>query len=601
MKKIDFSFWGTLLGFALVLRIVLSAFLYHPDLKWIYYQSSQIGQGVEKAYEQAVKDKNPLAYPPPIYLVFNSYQKINSLLFSDYFAKWLSDWSPSQTDNNLKIFRDLFVMKIPIILADLLVAFLLSLLAPKGRKRLIATVWLFNPFSIYSIYVFSQFDIIPTLLVLTSFYLLTLNKNLASYFSLGVASGFKLFPILLFPFWLILDKQNMKGKILSCFVFFFTFGLCLVPAIGSMVAIKSIFLSNLTSGAFNFSFDLGEGRQLSLYFVFYSFFLIGIATRYIKNIQIESSVFSVLTFLLALGSFHPQWAVWSMPFLLLLYFKGKVDLAYLVSLGVVFLSISFLTLDKFVGLGIFKALNNGFDTIESFRWYLDRLGIGLQLQTLASSLFLVLTVIITLQVWGILKVRNQISFPKISVGKNFVFWIFSLTIVFFLIHFPLNFKATYASTNHTNQYERILIKPKSTISQDFKILDNNFNRFELRLKNPNIKNTSDLKITLTEKDSQNSREFTINGKDIGDDFNLQLNFDKFETSANKMFNIKIDALGEVPKDQEIILPYDKLASDYQILADGKLVPGSLSFASYYNSGNYLDNLSHTLKNIAKKI
>lgn len=600
MKEVDFRFWGKLLFFALVLRVIISAFLYHPDLKWIYSQSIQTSQGIVNTYELGIKNKNPLAYPPPIYILFNSYEKIGGFLFSSSFSDWLSDWSFSQVDNNSKIYRDLVAMKLPIIFVDFLVAFFLALLAPKGTKRLIAVLWLFNPFSIYSIYVFSQFDVIPTLLLLVSLYLLKKDKNFTSYFFLGLASGFKLFPILLLPFWLILDKQTIKNKSISAFVFFLTLLGAVIPVISSSLVLKSIFLSNLTNGVFNLTLGLGEGRELSLFLVVYLFLLIGLLVRSIKNIKIEAIVFIVLTLLLALGSFHPQWALWFMPFLLLLLIQNVVNWKATLGLGISFLAISLLTLDKFVGLGVLKALNNGFDTLESGRWYLDKIGVGLQLHTLFNSLFLALVIVLTIQILRNTKIE-ELVIKKIKLNKIFSIWILSFAGIFLLAHIPLSFKATYASTAHVNQYERMIIRTGTVISQDFKIFDDNFTRLELRLKNPNLRNSNDLRITVTEKGTQNSRDFTVNGKDIGDDYNLQLNFDKFKDSANKTFNIKIEAAGEIPEESQIILPYDKLAPDYQIFVDGKLIPGSLSFAAYYNSGSYLDNLSYTLKNIQRKI
>ena len=177
----------------------------------------------------------------------------------------MKDWSYSQVANHPHIFRDLLVMKLPLILFDLLAALVVILIVPIKKRELAAVLWLFNPFSIYAIYGFSQFDIIPTFLVLLSLFFWRKEKFHYSYAALGLAAGVKVFPLLLLPYYLILDSRNIKARIIGLGVAIAGFLICLAPIITSTVALKSIFLSNLTGGVFQARIPLGSSMFIPIY------------------------------------------------------------------------------------------------------------------------------------------------------------------------------------------------------------------------------------------------------------------------------------------------------------------------------------------------
>src|SRR3989344_158243 len=92
------------------------------------------------------------------------------------------------------IFKYLIALKLPYLVVDIAIAFLLMQFfknekegLPAGRQAF--TSWLFNPFTIILIYVFGNIDIFPAAITLGAFLLLKKQKSLAASLLLGLASG----------------------------------------------------------------------------------------------------------------------------------------------------------------------------------------------------------------------------------------------------------------------------------------------------------------------------------------------------------------------------------------------------------------------------
>jgi len=68
------------------------------------------------------------------------------------------------------------------------------------------------------------------------------------------------------------------------------------------------------------------------------------------------------------------------------------------------------------------------------------------------------------------------------------------------------------------------VDSKLHVTQTFRTNHNNFNLIEIRFKNTNLENKSNLKLLLKEVDGVTVLDKTINGMSINDDFNLRLNF-----------------------------------------------------------------------------
>ncbi len=292
---------------------------YHPDMKTQHFHFQFLKQGVVNIY-QYIQDNNSnlpykdtFNYLPLTYLSLGSINTVLSPILGNSFSVWLYDWGSSQ-NSNPKIPFFIFILKIPYLIIDLLTAFFLYKIY-KNKK--VVYFWLFNPISLYLIYILGNFDIIPAFLTLFSIYLNKNNKFVYSYLIIGLAIAIKMYPIMFVPFLILNNKKDLlRQSFLSLF--------SLLPLIVS--ALPFIF-SNSFSQAF-----LGSGLTqkiietkfigLPVFPMVYLLILLNLYFSKNKN-RIEIAFLQTMLFFLGLVKFHAQWIIWFLPsIIILLDFKN---------------------------------------------------------------------------------------------------------------------------------------------------------------------------------------------------------------------------------------------------------------------------------------
>jgi len=115
---------------AILLRVLIMPFYFHPDIKTYNYQSAFLKKGVFNIYNYLVDNKNSLpireefTYFPLTYISLGAYQILISPLLGPNFSTWISDAS-SQVVEKVGTFRYLFLLKLPYLIVDLSIPFLL--------------------------------------------------------------------------------------------------------------------------------------------------------------------------------------------------------------------------------------------------------------------------------------------------------------------------------------------------------------------------------------------------------------------------------------------------------------------------------------------
>jgi len=118
------------------------------------------------------------------------------------------DWK--QLISNPKIYRTLFLLKLPYLLFDIgCLVILFCLMRNTQHAQLVITFWWLNPIIIFGSYIFSRHDIIVQFFVLLSLLQFARNKIIWALVWLGVAIAFRFYPILLLPFY-ILPVRSFK-------------------------------------------------------------------------------------------------------------------------------------------------------------------------------------------------------------------------------------------------------------------------------------------------------------------------------------------------------------------------------------------------------
>ena len=349
-----------LLIWAIVIRLLIAPFMFHPDIKGIHLRVSFLQKGVINIYEflqsnEVTRVNAPdFVYPPLAYFSLGLYQFMATPLLGEGFNSWLFDFSGNAPANE-NIFRYLLILKLPYFVFDFLVAYLLVKLVPNEKKKLVLFFWLFNPLNLYAVYAIGQFDIVPSALTFLSYYLWERNSVKSSGLALGLASSFKAFPLLLIPAFLFTGKK-LKGKIIFAIISLGLYGISILPFINSMAFQKNFLFSSLSQRIFELQIHFFN-FSLSIFLIIYLILLTIFFKR--RHIKLWSMILSILLLVFAVTRFHPQWIVWLTPFLALAVsaLKLKVPVIfYILSFFIIFLFFG----DKFLLYGLLSPISLSF-------------------------------------------------------------------------------------------------------------------------------------------------------------------------------------------------------------------------------------------------
>lgn len=343
----------------LLLRFILMPFLFHPDLKTHYFHAQFLQQGVFNIYQFISDNKRSLGYtdtfnyPPLTYFFLGSWNIIVHPILGFSYDKWLNDWGENWFTSD-QIFRQLFFLKIPYLIFDLLTGWLIFKILDKKYAKLGLILWLFNPISLYLIYGLSNFDIIPTFFTLLAVYLLQRGSYLWSGISLSFGIATKLFPLMFIPLFIIFCLHHKQIK--TCLLFIL--GALSIFLLSIAFLWRDFFLisnSGLVSLIFQSRFNVLT-IQVPFFLIIY---LAVLLVFFIRSADLNDLILGILAICMGVlipTQFHPQWVIWGLPFLIILIAQRIrliwVLLATWVSLILTVLSFG----DKFLTIGIFSPI-----------------------------------------------------------------------------------------------------------------------------------------------------------------------------------------------------------------------------------------------------
>lgn len=373
-KKLLFT-W-ILIG--LLCRFIFMPFTLHPDILHIYYHPSFLtSKGVFDIYSYHAdffKEHHYSYYAPITYLFFGSYLYFARPLLSGFDTfmdgvRKVSDHGGGHSGHYLieapreRLFRFLFLMKLPYLFFDLGLLWLLlkftrtlgaTPCTPRGTW---AVWWALNPLLIYVCYIFGQFDIIPTFLIALAAYLAFKKKNIPAMVSLGVGAALKGFPLfLIFPFSFYLGK-NIKGIIKYAFIGVLPLLIIVGPYyLLSGGKVMGAFFSERISGRLGFANTGGIIRSLIFIFGYFILCLSLLKESMREKLgelwPVKVSFFTLALLFIAFPiSFH--YFLWITPFILILACNSRFRIMNLYLLAVFFLILSALA-GKGMWLGLFS-------------------------------------------------------------------------------------------------------------------------------------------------------------------------------------------------------------------------------------------------------
>lgn len=306
---------------AILIRILVMPFFYHPDIKSQHFHFQFFSHGVFNIYEYLDQNRSTLGYRdtfnylPLTYYTFGLSQTISKPFLGNDFYLWLNDWGTNR-NNNVNIIFYMFILKIPYLILDIGLGLLLLNIF-KSKK--IFYFWLFNPISIYLIYILGNFDILPTFLTVLSFYFLKNKKLLFSYLSIGIAIALKLYPAIFVPFIFFYQPKDLLKHLKYCWFSLFPLIITVFPFIGQSSFLNSFLGSGLTQKILEFKL-----YNIPIFPIFYLLILINYFFSKSKN-KFEIAVTQTFLIFIGLVNFHPQWLMWFFPFVLVVFINSKIN------------------------------------------------------------------------------------------------------------------------------------------------------------------------------------------------------------------------------------------------------------------------------------
>ena len=355
---------GKVLVAAVAVRLILAPWFFHPDLKIIFYNAHFLSDGVVNIYEYlaahpGVSGLGQFVYPPLAYFLFGAWYILISPLAGGGFAGWLGQGNEAVVTPF--IFRYQLLMKLPLLVADLGIGWLIGeLFSDEKKKRLARYVWWFNPVSLYATVLMGQFDVLPALLTVVGVYLtLKRGKWWGAAVAMGAAAGLKTYALLLLPFVALAVGGGWRKRVGVFVLGLAVWAVGIVPFAGGAAFSEAVLFSGLAQRIFFAGFDLGFGERVLVVPVVWMGLFLWAWREKVGKERLVGYLAAVLLVVLGWSHFHPQWVMWVAPFVVIL---GVRQRAAWLAIGVFTLSYFGVVAgfaDKFLGLGLASPVDAG--------------------------------------------------------------------------------------------------------------------------------------------------------------------------------------------------------------------------------------------------
>ena len=336
-------------------------FYFHPDIKTTFFQTSFLKQGVFNIYSYMEQNKASLpfkedfTYFPLTYFFLGGYQILIAPLLGTNFNTWLFDAS-AYAPVQVGVFRYMLLLKIPYLIFDLSLAYILTLFFIKIEdKKRILIAWLFNPIWLILIYVYSNLDIIPAFISLCSLLLFIKDKKIFSSILIGIAAGFKAYPLIFLPF-MALYARNFKQSIIIFLSGLITFIAVILPFWSESFKNQAL-VSGLTTRIFLSSISIGFGQILPLVLISFSaIFFYLLTTKMREKKDLTKVILAELLLLFSFIHFHISWLLWVGPLITLLLLKKSIH-SILLTITVIAFIIPLMYQDQAMTFGLLRAIS----------------------------------------------------------------------------------------------------------------------------------------------------------------------------------------------------------------------------------------------------
>ncbi|MCT7433176.1 hypothetical protein N5T66_07740 [Aliarcobacter cryaerophilus] len=216
------------------------------------------------------------------------------------------------------------LFKIPLILSDIAILFVLLKLFP-NRQKATYIYYFLNPIIIYAIYIHSQLDIIPTAILVWSIYFLVLKRYIYSSVCLGLSLATKFhiivaLPLIVFYLYKTTNLRNIGKYTFISLLIFLVFDLPFIFTEGFQ---QMVLFNHKQALLFDSFYNIGELKLLlpvaAILSVYMHFFNQNKVNDDLLYFYFGILFVSILIFV----SPSPAWYVWIVPFISIYFIQNK--------------------------------------------------------------------------------------------------------------------------------------------------------------------------------------------------------------------------------------------------------------------------------------
>lgn len=318
-------FYKYFLGGMLV-RLIFLPLFFQRDLLSTYQRAADTiyNHNIGSDFQQLITNMIHSAYffiLKTIFPVVADYKPI--LLNTDNWSSWVQF---AKSDN---IFVILFLFKFLYFLFDMGCIFLMLKIFfdnDAQKKLKLFKYWIFSPVVIFVLYVFARHDIIGLFAALAAFLLAKKKRKYWAILVLALAVALRFFPIMILPLFIIFLVQKKRDYIILMAIGFS--GLLGIEIFSYLYFGKSVIFSLLNAEHFNYilssKLDLIIHDKIYIFIALYTVVILSFIRQKNKSFELLIT-YSGIVYLLyvAISYFHPQYLLWSVPFVLYVCVKEK--------------------------------------------------------------------------------------------------------------------------------------------------------------------------------------------------------------------------------------------------------------------------------------
>jgi hypothetical protein len=252
------------------------------------------------------------------------------LLEKDTWISWLA------FNSTYNVFTVLTLFKMLYLFFDLICMFLILHLVfdgEPGKKLNVFKFWIFNPLLIFVVYIFARHDIIGISITLIALLLAKKDRKYWSLIALAIAIALRFFPIIILPVLVLYLVRTKKDYITLSLIGIS--GLAVIELFSYFYFSRSLIFTLLNTEFFDFilspELNLVAGSHSSIFIFVAVYTVIVLSFLHIKNKSFDILLnYGAMLYLAYIGIcyFHPQYMLWTIPFLVILFVRNKSLLYY---------------------------------------------------------------------------------------------------------------------------------------------------------------------------------------------------------------------------------------------------------------------------------